>query len=210
MRVRTPVSGSTVVVKCEDKMETLIAFVGHWLRSIHGQTLDIDGATVLLVARSASSPVARALAASGTGLAAANIRIKAIFTSIAPELSAEGWTGPASTIPFSRDVRWARNPRLADAHEQLVLGHSAVWFGDCMRRDPAKRDAFERYYPSCAQTVCVAERSFHRLWQLTDAFAVRGSVPAARFARQAVDQPADTAPIAAGEAAAVPTVSTRH
>ncbi|MBS0242054.1 MAG: hypothetical protein JSS20_07740 [Proteobacteria bacterium] len=31
---------------------------------------------------------------------------------------------------------------MLDAHEQLIVGDRGVWFGDCMRRDPMKRDSF--------------------------------------------------------------------
>ena len=54
--------------------------------------------------------------------------------------------------------------RFASAHEQLVLGQGRVWIGDCMRRDPAKRDAFEMYHDNHVSTAAHATASFSKLW----------------------------------------------
>ncbi len=44
------------------------------------------------------------------------------------------------TIP-GVTCRVANDRRLFDAHEQLVLSAKDTWTGDCMRRDPTKRDS---------------------------------------------------------------------
>ena len=71
--------------------------------------------------------------------------------------------------PFSvpSECRLARDPRLLAAHEQLTLTPTCNWVGDCMRRDPGKRDALERFAPNCAQTGAHAIRSFESLWRAT-------------------------------------------
>ena len=61
-------------------------------------------------------------------------------------------------------LRHAPDVRLLDAHEQLILGPSSVWVGDCMRRDPAKRDAYECYARDSYDTAIWAKRSFDRVW----------------------------------------------
>ena len=61
----------------------------------------------------------------------------------------------------------ARDPRLLAAHEQLTLTATCTWVGDCMRRDPGKRDALERFAANCTQTGAHAIRSFESLWRAT-------------------------------------------
>lgn len=56
--------------------------------------------------------------------------------------------------------------RFGAAHEQLVVGKARVWIGDCLRRDPAKRDAFEIYHPADPATRVTAAASFERLWNV--------------------------------------------
>lgn len=61
-------------------------------------------------------------------------------------------------------VRTSTNSRLLDAHEQLVLGPTSSWTGDCMRRDPRERDAFETFGSDNAELSEWALKSFARLW----------------------------------------------
>ena len=78
-------------------------------------------------------------------------------------------------------MRWARHPRLIEAHEQLVLGAQTCWIGDCMRRDPAKCDAFESYVEGCGEAAGCALVSFERLWGACEPLLVRGlRTPAAQ------------------------------
>jgi hypothetical protein len=104
-------------------------------------------------------------------------------------------------VAFTHEIRWARHPRLVEAHEQLVLGPETCWIGDCMRRDPAKCDAYESYVEGCGEAAGCAAVSFERLWgasePLVSRTAHRGGSPRA-------GQPP------AIEAAPQPTVGTRH
>jgi hypothetical protein len=115
----------------------------------------------LLLARSPRSPVAQALRASAGKLATANVSIRAIFCECEPVAAG------AETLPFGLpgEVRIARDTRLLAAHEQLVLAIDRVWIGDCMRREPSKRDAYERFAANCLETAVLASRSFERLWR---------------------------------------------
>lgn len=61
------------------------------------------------------------------------------------------------------EFRILGDPRFGAAHEQLVVG-THVWTGDCLRRDPNKRDAFEVYYPDDAASRLFAAGSFEKLW----------------------------------------------
>ena len=66
------------------------------------------------------------------------------------------------------EVRWARDPRLIEVHEQLVLGPRTCWTGDSMRRDPAKCDALETFIDDCAESAGTATASFERLWTASE------------------------------------------
>jgi hypothetical protein len=73
------------------------------------------------------------------------------------------------TAPSVLDIRGAEcrvlsNPSFAPAHEQLTVGHTRVWIGDCLRRDPTKRDAFELYHDNDPTNCVFAIASFEKLW----------------------------------------------
>ena len=173
------------VVKSEDKMETLRTFI---LAALLVPQVDNASGVVTLVARSAESPVAKALVSLGTELASRNMTVRAIFCQLEPEKTAAGWSIAGPCIAFARDLRWAGNPRLADAHEQMVLGSTTCWTGDCMRRDPARRDAYESYVTSDAQTTHPLRVSFERLWAASAPLIIRTShVTAVRPASPADD-----------------------
>lgn len=143
--------------------------IAHFIR----QYLDLaahDGPqTVLMVARSAASPVARALRDAAIEMGARGISVRMIVAS--EEQVQDLW--PSGGRRHFREVRVARNPGLLDAHEQLVLGQRATWFGDSLRRDPLKRDAFESYAADDAATAGRARNTFERLWQATEPFKAR-------------------------------------
>jgi hypothetical protein len=73
---------------------------------------------------------------------------------------ADVWTLAAEPAALDYEVRWARDPRLIEAHEQLVLGAQTCWIGDSMRRDPTKCDAFESYVEGCGEAAGCALVSF--------------------------------------------------
>jgi hypothetical protein len=106
------------------------------------------------------------LAQLGPELAQRGIRVRAIFTSIADDGRIGDWRGAQTALPFAREVRWASHPRITEAHEQLVVAGAACWIGDCMRRDPTKRDAFEQYRADDEAASRVAARSFEHLWRI--------------------------------------------
>lgn len=123
----------------------------------------VSGGCYLLIARSPSSPVARALIANGARIAAMGIRVRAIFSEVdAGQASAELQSAPF-TVPS--ECRITRDRRLLAAHEQLVLSPENSWVGDSMMREPTKRDTFERFAADCMETGSIASRSFERLWR---------------------------------------------
>ncbi len=183
MRLKTPPAVASVE-KREDKTEILRAYFAQHLRALRPETLD---STLTVVAASAESPVARALVELGSDIAAAGVKVRVIFHMLAPESTPIGWTISGPNVAFERDIRWARNPRLADAHEQLVLGSDAAWIGDCMRRDANRRDAYEQRVEGDAATVRVLQRSFERLWAVSEPLAIRSPADGQIAASVSVD-----------------------
>jgi len=111
---------------------------------------------VTLVARSVDSPVACALNTVVSALAKDSPRLRLI---VMDDSGADAFSEtPGAELRVLRDVRFG------DAHEQLVISAQAVWTGDCMRRDPAKRDAFEIYSTGDRSRHNNATASFDKLW----------------------------------------------
>ncbi len=50
-------------------------------------------------------------------------------------------------------IRWASNPRLLDAHEQVTYGDAMCWSGDPMRRDADKRNALALFDEAASDRV---------------------------------------------------------
>ena len=87
------------------------------------------------------------------------------------------------------EARLTRDPRLIEAHEQLVLGQRACWTGDSMRRDPAASDAYESFIDDCAKLAAAAHATFERLWSAADPLSEHRPMtaptgPAAAFERR--------------------------
>ena len=61
-------------------------------------------------------------------------------------------------------IRWARNPRLLDAHEQVTYGDIMCWSGDAMRRDADKRNALTLFDESAGDAVRHGRLAFEALW----------------------------------------------
>jgi hypothetical protein len=161
MRSKVPAHGQAPQ---QDREQQIARFIRQYLdMAAH------DGPqAVLLVARSGASPVARALKDAAVEIAARGIGVRMIVAS--EERVQDFW--PSAAGCQGRQIRIARNPRLMDAHEQLVLGERATWFGDSLRRDPLKRDAFESFMADDAAAAGRARSTFERLWQATEPLPV--------------------------------------
>jgi hypothetical protein len=148
------------VFRQKDKERRIECFIRQ-----HMEGMDAT-APLLAVARCCASPMARALAAVSDELAGDG-RLSIIFAS--DDCGLESWaTGTPAVGRLIREVRIARNPQLHDAHEQLMIGDRAIWWGDVLRRDPAKRDAFETYVADNGAEVHRAHSAFNRLWLATE------------------------------------------
>ncbi|HWK40279.1 MAG TPA: hypothetical protein VNR88_15280 [Hyphomicrobium sp.] len=155
-----------------EKISRLTAFIADDLDARAATGMHATGACYLLIARSAESPVAQALRAHADRMSSMGIRVRTIFSEI------DQTNGAHLAAPFAlpSECRIARDSRLLAAHEQLVLTPTRTWLGDCMRREPGKRDAFERYANDCAQTGAHATRSFESLWRITTPLVAMPSI----------------------------------
>ena len=110
-------------------------------------------------------------------LARAGVQAKVVVAKLEPEedlrqlftsLSELGPREPAKEL-----IRWARNPRLLDAHEQVTFGASLCWSGDAMRREADKRNALSLFDERPPGTVRLAQLAFEALWSASSVVAER-------------------------------------
>jgi hypothetical protein len=182
----SPKSRTTATTN-EEKEVRLKAFITRHLTDMRAAGVLGGEITYRLLALSAESPAACAIRELAPVLADAGIKVEAVFARRTANASVEGL-----------DCRFVTDVRLRDAHEQLVLDSATVWIGDCMRRDPMKRDAYE-LFSACPVAARNAARSFAQIWR---AAGPSGSLAAERK-WTGPRQPAlfDPSLIAGGEAA---------
>lgn len=164
MRLRPPLRMS--VTRRGEKEQRLGEFIAEHLVEVQHDRPQ-PGSEILLIARSVESPVVKAIAAQAAEIAAAGYTVRMIVVQTDADTMPRGWA-LSDTVEVDCEVRWARKPRLIEAHEQLVLGPHTCWIGDSMRREPAKCDAYESYVDDCGKTAGSAIVSFERLWQTCD------------------------------------------
>ena len=146
---------------------------------------------VLLFARAPDSLPARIVFALSETLAARNLGARFVFAGAAAATSGDAWRlnfDPA----FGHETRIVRDPRYLDGHEQLILGGRSVWFGDSMRREPDKRDAFTHFVDGCEPTAASCRATFGRIWKAAVPVYAHG-LAAQSLAAQPLAQPAPAA-----------------
>ena len=162
MRFSPPLRMS--VIKRGEKEQKLSAFLGsHFAR---GNNSHAAAHEVLVIARSIESPVAKALADHAAQIAAGARPVRMILARADRGSIPAGWSLDEG-VRVECEIRWASNPRLLEAHEQLVLASDTCWIGDSMRRDPAKCDAYETFIEADAEVAAAARISFERLWAVS-------------------------------------------
>lgn len=147
------------VVKKEDKEARARSFIEQDLASRRQGIAGTDDRAYLLLARSAASPVVRAVESLAAEIRASGIEVMVMLCEADP-VPAFAAADPGLTVRSLGDARFL------EAHEQMVLGSTTVWLGDCMRRDPARRDAYECHAADAAEIAAWARVSFLRLWRI--------------------------------------------
>lgn len=187
--MRLPSPPRIPVLSREDKEAKLKSFIADAIAA-RGDSADAFASTITLVARAPDSPVAQAVLAMAGEIAAANLTLRVVLFENEP-MSEECVT--QSIIDFGAiDARFLNDHRFASAHEQLVAGAGHVWIGDCMRRDPAKRDAFEMYHTANIASAEHANASFLKLWDKATAVTRVVASTIAADVILAGQQPVDT------------------
>lgn len=132
---------------------------------------DVVEPVTTIIAQSPASPLARAIVEASAQFLAARVGVRAIFArldhaeALKPFLDERLWlTAP---LAFGTHLRWAKNPCLLDAHEQLTLGNHMCWSGDPMRREPGKVNGLAIYAGDCRMTTRLARLSFEALWSVS-------------------------------------------
>jgi hypothetical protein len=124
--------------------------------------------TLTMILRSAASCPARALVLKAKDLAAAGIGARLVLAKLEPDPELRQLYRSLSELspnqPAKDLLRWARNPRLLDAHEQVTYGASMCWSGDLMRRDADKRNALNLFEPQAAGTARLGHLAFEAFW----------------------------------------------
>src|SRR4029078_5702686 len=92
-----------------------------------------------MILRAATSSAAEALMGLSTELARAGIAAKIVVARLEPEDDLRRLFASLAELspsePAKDLIRWARNPRLLDAHEQATYGASLCWTGDGLRTE---------------------------------------------------------------------------
>lgn len=161
--------------------DALIARYLAWLSTNPNATPDQRRVTV--IARSPASVVVSAIAARGAELNRHNVRVDAIFANLGEAGSLADFFDSVCKPSDRGTVRWARNSRLLDAHEQVTLGNATCWSGDCMRRAPGKRDGLDIFEEDAPDAARLGILAFDAIWAVCD------GIPASKLDPAAVAKP---------------------
>jgi hypothetical protein len=160
--MRFPPQFRMSITRRGEKEQRLSAFIA---RSLAAQSdMPERGSGISVIARSLQSPVARAIGALAAEIAAAGHPVRLLLLRADGVAAPHTFAFPQVAAGLDCEMRLAREPRLIEAHEQLVLGPGTCWTGDSMRRDPSASDAYERFVDDCAQIAGAAASTFERLW----------------------------------------------
>lgn len=152
------------VIKKEDKHGILREFIAQDLEARRKAPASHSAEQrFCVIARSPDSPVARAVAEFADEIAALGMSICAVFAMSPSQLQKSDAKSADQHHPSA--AKLLRDFRLLDAHEALLLGDTAAWIGDCMRRDPVMHDAYERFSTDCEFTSASVRSAFDQLWK---------------------------------------------
>lgn len=176
-----------------EKEARLGAFVAAGLRGLAGpaqgdglQSAEPAQRSLLVIARSAQSPVVKSLAALARDIAAAGCPVRLILAKGERAALSDAFIA-VQTAGVGCEVRVVRNPCLIEAHEQLVLGARTCWTGDTMRRDPATCDAYESFADDAPELTAAARLTFERLWSDGEPLTALPAIATALGTPEAID-----------------------
>jgi hypothetical protein len=165
-------SGPSKDLKCAE-LDRHLEFLAEFVARV--QSGD-EPRRLTLVLRSAASSAAQALIGMSRNLLKADVAAKAVVTALEPEDDLRQLYACLSELspgePAKGLIRWARNPRLLDAHEQVTCGDGMCWLGDSMRRDADKRNGLS-LFQTAPETVRLSKLAFGQLWGVSTVISER-------------------------------------
>ncbi len=155
------------------------------------QSTDPKERSLTLIIRSAASGPAMALLSLAKEIREAGVMPKIILAKLEPReelerlatLMIEIYGGTSN----SGAIRWTKNPKLLDAHEQAILGTTQCWSGDALGRDPSRRNALSLFADDATDMVRLAELGFTALWHASEPVSERRLMSAASRMREEVE-----------------------
>lgn len=126
------------------------------------------GASLTMILRSPEADPAKALIGMTGALQRIGVRARVILARIESDDELRklfaGLSAMAPLTPDQELIRWVRDPRLLDAHEQVTYGDALCWSGDAMRRDADRRNALTLFEEDAPDALRFARRAFEALW----------------------------------------------
>jgi hypothetical protein len=126
------------------------------------------GASLTMILRSPEADPAKALIGMTGALERKGLRARVILARIEPDDDLkklfEALAALSPREPAHELMRWARNPRLLEAHEQVTYGETMCWSGDAMRRDADRRNALTLFDEQAPDAVRLGRLAFEALW----------------------------------------------
>ncbi len=165
------------------------------------------GASLTLILRSPASDPAKALIGLKGALRHAGVGAKVILARLDPEDDLRQLFASLSALApqaYAADlIRWARNPRLLEAHEQVVYGPAMCWSGDAMRRDADRRNALTLFDENAPEKARLGRLAFAAMWAAASPVPERhltGSLSGRPYGahEQTMDAPVSLSPTAPG------------
>lgn len=133
--------------------------------------------SLTMLLRSPASSPAQALIGMSQDLARAGVAAKVVLAALEPDGDLRQLFASLSALSPRQSakelIRWARNPRLLDAHEQVTYGASMCWSGDAMRREADKRNALSLFDDAAPGIVRLGQLAFEALWSASTVVAER-------------------------------------
>jgi hypothetical protein len=126
------------------------------------------GCSLTMILRSAAADPAKALIGMKGALQRVGVRARVIVARLEPENDLRqlfaGLTELAPQQPAFELIRWLRNPRLLEAHEQATYGQAMCWWGDAMRRDAERRNALAMFEEDASDQARFGRLAFESIW----------------------------------------------
>ena len=157
------------------------------------------GVSLTMILRSAGSDPAKTLIGMKGALQRVGLSAKVIVARLEPEDDLRQLFASLSELapqaPASELIRWMRNGRLLDAHEQVTYGEAMCWSGDVMRRDADRRNVLALFNEEAPDMVRLSRLAFEALWAASSPVPERRLTGPASPRRSGAFEPAE-APVA--------------